>query len=90
MSLKSDSLSPKQWWSLLKSLIFPSSQASSPPLEKDGLVFIEEEEKANVLNDFFRDQTILNDHDATLSEIAPYLVDRCISSLVFCHQMRLD
>ena len=53
-----------------------------PPLEKDGLVFVEEEEKANVLNDFFRDQTLLNDHDAALPEIAPYLVERCLSSLI--------
>ena len=80
--LKSVSLSPRQWWSLLKSFISPSSQASSPPLEKDGLVFVEEVEKANVLNDFFRDQTLLNDHDAALPEIAPYLVERCLSSLV--------
>ena len=80
--LKSDSLSPRQWWSLLKSFISPSSQASSPPLEKDGLVFVEEVEKANVLNDFFRDQTLLNDHDVALPEIAPYLVERCLSSLV--------
>ena len=38
-------------------------------LEKDGLVFVEEEERANVLNDFFRNQTLLNDHDAVLPEI---------------------
>ena len=75
--LKSDSLSPKQWWPYLKSFIALSSQASSPSLEKDGLVFVEEGEKANVLNDFFRDQTLLNDHDAALPEIAPYLVERC-------------
>ena len=54
--------------------ISPSLQASSPPLEKDGLVFVEEEEKANVLNDIFRDKTVLNEHDAVLPEIAPYLV----------------
>ena len=60
-----------------------SSQSSSPPLEKDGLVFVEEEEKANVLNNFFRDQTLLNDHDAVLPEIASYLVERCLSSLIF-------
>ena len=65
------------------SFISPYSQASSPPLKKDGLVFVEEEEKANVLNDFFRDQTLLNDHDAVLPEITPYLVERCLSLPVF-------
>ena len=44
-----------------------------PPLVNDGLVFVEEEEKANILNDFFRDQTLLNDHDAVRPKIAPYL-----------------
>ena len=87
--LKSDSLSHKQWWSLLKSFISPSSHSSSLPLEKDGQVFVEEEEKANVLNDFFRDQTLLKGHDAVPPEIAPYLVERCLSSLVF-HQMRFN
>ena len=51
--LKSDSLSSKQWWSLLKSFISPNSQPSTPPLEKDGLVYSDEKEKVNILNDFF-------------------------------------
>ena len=65
------------------SFIPASSRSSSPPLEKDGLVFVEEEEKANVLNDFFRGQTLLNDHDAVLPEIAPYRVERCLFSRFF-------
>ena len=64
-----------------------SSQSSSPPLEKDSLVFVEEEEKASVLNDLFRDQTLLNDHEAVLTKMVPYLVER---SLSFFDQMRLN
>ena len=44
MILLSDSLSSKQWWSLLKSFISPNSQSSTPPLEKDGLVYSDEKE----------------------------------------------
>ena len=66
-----DSLTSRQWWSLLKSFIFPTSQSFSPQLEKDGLVFVEEKEKANVL----RDQTLLNDHDAVLPEMVPILLN---------------
>ena len=65
------------------SLLSPLLLNLRPLLEKDGLVFVEVEEKANVLNDFFRDQTLLNDHDAVLPEITPYLVERYLSSLVF-------
>ena len=65
------------------SLLSPLLLKPSPPLEKEGLVFVKEEEKANVLNDFFRDQTLLNDRDAVLPEIASYLDERCLSSLVF-------
>ena len=83
LNLNLDSLSPKQWWSLPKSFIFHSSQSSSPPFQKDGLVFVNKEVKANVLNDFFRDQTLPIDQDAVVPEIAPYLVERCLSSLVF-------
>ena len=52
--LKSDTLSSKQCCFLLKSFISPSFQSSNHPLEKDGLVYTDEKEKANLLNDFFR------------------------------------
>ncbi|MCG8049110.1 MAG: reverse transcriptase domain-containing protein [Candidatus Thiodiazotropha endolucinida] len=81
--LKSDNLSSKQWWSLLKSFISPTTGSTSPPLEKDGLVFDDDQEKSNLLNDFFRDQTLLNDHDAVLPEMPPYSVENNLSSLVF-------
>ena len=72
--LKSDTLSSKQWWSLLKSFISPNNQSSCPPLEKDGLVYSDEKEKANLLNDFFRDQTLLDDQNAEIPEVVPYPV----------------
>ena len=72
--LKSNTLSSKQWWSLLKSFISPNNQSSCPPLEKGGLVYSDEKEKANVLNDFFRDQTLLDDQNAEIPEVVPYPV----------------
>ena len=60
--LKSENLSSKDWWPILKSFISPSSNSSIPTLEKDGLIFTDETDKANVLNDFFRDQTILDQY----------------------------
>ena len=79
--LKSDSLSPREWWSLLKSFYLPFFSSLKSSI-REGRSSIRRRGKANVLNDFFRDQTLLNDHEAALPEIAPYLVERCLSSLV--------
>ena len=40
--LKSDSLSPKQWWKLLKYFIAPNSKSSNPTLETNGQIYAEE------------------------------------------------
>ena len=52
----------------------PNNQSSCPPLEKNGLVYSDETEKANVLNDFFRDQTLCDDQNAEIPEVVPYPV----------------
>ena len=61
------------------SFISPNSQSSGSLLEKGGLVLIEEEEKAIDLNDIFRDQTLLNGHDAVCPERVPYLLERSLT-----------
>ena len=66
--LKSENLSSKDWWPILKSFVSPSNY-SIPTLENDGLIFIDETDKANVLNDFFRDQTILDHQHAPVPTI---------------------
>ena len=66
--LKSDSLSSKQWWTILKSFISPNSKSSIPPLEVDGVVYSDEMKKQMSLT-FFRDQTFLDDQNATLLNI---------------------
>ena len=81
--LKSDSLSSKQWWTILKSFIAPNSKTSIPPLEKDGVIYSDDSAKANVLNDFFRDQTILNDKNTVLPDLIPYTVENSLNSLTF-------
>ena len=80
--LKSDSLSSKQWWSLLKSFISPTSKSSCPPLVKDGLVYSDEKDKANILNDFFKDQTLLDDSNEEMPEVTPYPVHHNLDSII--------
>ena len=79
--LKSSDLSSKQWWSILKSFISPTSNSTIPPLEKNGTVYANDTEKANVLNDFFKHQTLLNDDNVELPDIIPYPVHENLSSI---------
>ena len=78
----SGSLSSKQWWTVLKTFI-SQNNSCIPSLENDGVVYSEETDKANLLNNFFRDQTVLNDKDAVLPDIVPYTVKSQLQSLIF-------
>ena len=80
--LKSDSLSSRKWWTTLKYFISPASKASLPPLELNGIIYTEEQEKANLLNTFFCEQTMLNDQNAVLPDIIPYAVTSHITGIV--------
>ena len=55
----------KNWWKLVKS--FMSSKGSDPdvipPLEKDGVTYYTNEEKATILNQFFNNQSTIEDND---------------------------
>ena len=67
--LKSNTLSSKDWWSTLKSFITPTTKSSIPTLEKDGHIYSDDTDKADLLNNFFRDQTLLGDSNAQLPNI---------------------
>ena len=79
--LKSETLSSKDWWTTLKSVISPNSKCSVPPLQTNGMTVSDEIEKANVLNDFFRDQTLVDDTNVDLPVIDQYAVHSDFSSL---------
>ena len=79
--LKSDSLSSKNWWSILKTFISPNSESSVPLLDHNGTMYTEEE-KANTLNNFFRDQTVLNDNISFLPDILLYPFTSYLDSIV--------
>ena len=80
--LKSDSLSPKQWWKLLKYFIAHNSKSSIPSLETNGQIYAEECEKANILKDFFKDQILLDERNAEIPDIHSYPVDSPLSNIV--------
>ena len=79
--LRSETLSSKDWWTTLKSVISPNSKCSVPPLQTNGMTVSDELEKAYVLNNFFRDQTLVDDTNVDLPVIDQYVVHSDFSSL---------
>ena len=62
--LKTDDIGQRDWWRTLKQFIKPEQLSSLPPLYKNGVVYPDSKEQAYILNDFFVNQTILNDDNA--------------------------
>ena len=73
--LKSETLSAKDWWTTLKFFISPNTNSSIPTLEHDGIIYSDDTDKANLLNNFFRDQTLLNESNVILPRINKYVAE---------------
>ena len=67
--LKNNTLTSRDWWTTLKSFISPDNKSSIPHFDQDGTIYSEDFDKANVLNDFFCKQTMLNDENVSLPEL---------------------
>ena len=67
--LKSDTLSPKDWWATLKTFIIPNFKSTIPPLEYNGRIYTYETDKSNIFNQYFQGQTVLNDANAYLPDL---------------------
>ena len=79
--LKSNKLSSRDWWSILKEVISPTSNSVIPPLESNGNIYTDEIDKANILNQFFQSQTFLNEQNATIPDLIPYKTNSFLNSL---------
>ena len=65
-NLLNNDLRPKDYWKTLKHFINKEQSFSLPPLKIDGIVVEEDLEKATALNDYFTEQTVLDDTYASL------------------------
>ena len=81
--LKTGSLSSRDWWRTLKSVIFPVLNNLFQLLNTKGYRSPRMQPKHIYdLNDFFRDQTLINDNSIELPEITPHNVHFQLSSLI--------
>ena len=63
---------PKEWWKTLKQFIKTDHRSSFPLLTKDGDIYSDDVDKANLLNHFFAEQIHLDEINSTLpSDIPP-------------------
>ena len=61
-------------WPILKCFISPKSSCCIPPLEHNGIIQIDEDyEKAQPLNNFYTNQTYLDEGNAILPDVSSYV-----------------
>ena len=65
--LKTSNLSSKDYWNTLKSFIKPAQSSSEiPPLHQNGCYVLDSTEKTNLLNEYFLQQTSLDERSAPI------------------------
>ena len=69
--LTNNTSEPKDWWKTLKQFIKPDHCSSFPPLIKNEDIYSEDMDKANLLNQFFAEQTHLDETNSTLPPDIP-------------------
>lgn len=79
--LKSNNVTSRAWWVVLKKGISPTSTSTIPPLASDGSIITEELDKAYILNHFFQSQTFFNEQNATLQDLIPYDTNSNLNSI---------
>ena len=67
--LKFENLTSKDWWSTLKYFISSEKVSNIPPLKSNNNIIFDATEKANLLNDFFTAQTVINDQNVDVPDV---------------------
>ena len=63
------SLTSKDWWSTIKYFISSEKVSNIPPLKSNNNMIFDATEKANLLNDFFTAQTVINDQNVDVPDV---------------------
>ena len=78
--LKRPNLSSSDYLKTLKSFINSSNSTAIPPLVHDDTYYSDNAAKANFLNDFFVDQTVIDDNNASLP-VPIFPEDACLNTV---------
>ena len=66
----------------LKTVISATATSSIPSLESNGRIYTDEQDKANLLNNYFKEQTLLDDSNAELPALPPYNIESTLNSII--------
>lgn len=81
--LENPNIGPKDWWRTLKTVIQPEQKTGIPPILHEDTIYSTEQQKAEILNKHFTNQTILNERNATIPSThisPPFHLDRIFTS----------
>ena len=67
--LSNPTLNVKQWWKIIKYEMIGSQQGGIPPLESGGMTVVDDCQKANLLNNYFVEQSTVDDDNMILPDI---------------------
>ena len=70
-------------------MINQNTKSQIPPLESNGLIYTDEKEKANLLNQFFQSQTVLDEQNASLPELTCVANSRLSSIVLTPNEVQL-
>ena len=87
-NLASPNTKQNDWWKTLKHLIKPDQTDVIRPLNKNGQIYTEEKEKANILNKVFTEQTLLDESQATLPQTVKNTTYKLDSIIVSPEEVR--
>ena len=76
--LENPNIGQKDWWNTLKRFIKPGQKSTIPPPNVDDAVYSDGVDKANKLNDFLTEQTVLDESNTSLpalSDLPPFKFD---------------
>ena len=76
------------WWKTLKHFIKPEQADVIPPLNTNGQIYTEDKDKANILNSFFTEQTLLDESQATLPQTVTNTTYKLDSIIVTPEEVR--
>ena len=88
-NLASPNTKQNGWWKTLKHFIKPDQTNVIPPLNKNGHIYTKEKEKANILNNFFTEQTLLDESKATLPQTVKNTTYKLDSIIVTPEEVRI-
>ena len=82
-------ITSRDWWKILKSFIVTSKNSSIPPMKNNNEIYTDDKDKANLLNDYFKSQSCLNDNGKEPPQVDKIIPNDLSSSYYECRRSKI-